>query len=434
MGAAGARRVASTAFAAVLLVLTSDGSALADPPVCTSPSTQTAVSGFPEEVSLVELCSHPGPDELSFSVPTDPPHGTAETSEGFLYYTSDPGYVGPDTVSFTATAGGETTASTVPFMVVANQPPTCPAELAFVVEPEEPSSFDPHFRCQDDGDIVDFSILEPPDHGSLDAYDYDEGFIYTSASGFTGVDQFKVVAEDHAGVRSQPIVITMQVANVRPSCKDQLTVSVPFGGTVTVDPRTTCSDANGDVVSFVVVIAPSNGRLTSGAGGTLVYVANPAFIGYDRLLYRVSDGGLRSNLAALDFLVSPPVLPAFAPDLTAPDVSVGRVGAGKLGAVRRNGLKLRLSSDEGGTAVVRLSVTRRIARRLRLDRRATAPVEVGRATQVLAAGETEIVVRLTTRARRAFGRAKRVPLTVVASVRDTFGNTATERLRMMLRR
>ena len=437
MSTAGARRVASTVFAAVALVLTSGGPALAAPPECTQPPSQTAVAEFPQRLDLFDYCSDPDPDdELTFDVSTAPVHGTAEISDGFLFYTSAEGYLGQDSVSFTATAGGESTVPplTVLFTVVANQPPSCPAELEFEFEFDEPISFDPYFDCEDDGDIVDFPIVEPPDHGSLELYDYFEGFIYTPDAGFPGADSFTVIAEDHAGALSDPIRVTVR-ANRAPTCVVQRTVGVPFLGRVTVDPRTTCSDPDGDAISFAIVSAPVNGRLEPGAG-TLDYVPNPGFSGFDRLLYRARDAAdAPSNLAAIDFHVAPPLLPPAVPfDVTAPVLGVARAGAGKLAAVRRNGLKLRLSSNESGTAFVRVDVSRRTARSLGIDRKATGPVEVGRVTKTLVAGDNEVVVRLSTRARRRLARARRVTLNVLVIGRDASRNSAVKRLNVTLRR
>ena len=431
-----ARRAVSTAWAAVALALASAGPALAAPPQCTQPPPQTAVAEFPTALDLFEFCSDPDPGELTFAVSTAPAHGTAEISDGILLYTSAASHVGPDTISFTATAGGETTApQTIFIMVVANQAPSCPAEIGLELESGEPITFDPYFECEDDGDIVDFPILEPPDHGSLEPYDYFEGFIYTPAPGYLGLDTFTVVAEDHAGARSEPILIKVFAPNRPPTCLVQLTVSVSFVDRVTVDPRTTCSDPDGDAVSFVIVSPPVNGRLEPAAAGTLDYIPDPVFVGFDRLLYRVEDPvGARSNLAALDFLVSPRLVLAGPADVSAPDAGVARAGPARLGQVRRSGLRLRLSSNESGTALVKLSVTKRTARRLRIDRKAKGPVEVGRVTQVLSSGDTDVVVRLTTRARRGFGRTRRVTVSVFAVVRDNAGNAATERLELVLRR
>ena len=98
-----------------------------------------------------------------------------------------------------------------------------------------------------------------------------------------------------------------------------------------------------------------------------------------------------------------------------------RAGAQKLGAVRKRGLKVRLVSDEASVATIELALTKRIARRHGIDRKAKRPVVVGRVTKTLLAGVNEITVRLSKRARRRLASVKRVTISVLVSGRDTAG-------------
>ena len=89
---------------------------------------------------------------------------------------------------------------------------------------------------------------------------------------------------------------------------------------------------------------------------------------------------------------------------------------------------------EASVATIELSVTKRIARRLGIDRKAKRPIVVGRVTKTLLAGDNEVIVRLTKRARRRLASVKRVTIAVVGSGRDNAGNTASETLKVTLRR
>ena len=65
------------------------------------------------------------------------------------------------------------------------------------------------------------------------------------------------------------------------------------------------TDADGDVLSTVLVTGPSNGTLTFIADGSFTYAPTPGFTGSDSFTYRASDGALVSNVATVTILVQP---------------------------------------------------------------------------------------------------------------------------------
>jgi hypothetical protein len=104
-------------------------------------------------------------------------------------------------------------------------------------------------------------------------------------------------------------------------------------------------------------------------------------------------------------------------------------------SVRRSGLRLRFTTNERCRLAIRVSVDRRTARRLGIDRRARGSVVVARRTVTLPAGTRTVTLRLTRRARIGFAHARRVHLTVRATTRDVAGNRGSLRpYRITLRR
>lgn len=59
------------------------------------------------------------------------------------------------------------------------------------------------------------------------------------------------------------------------------------------------SDADGDLLSAVIVDGPVNGSLTPNADGTLTYTPNSDFLGGDSFTYRASDGTDASNVVTV---------------------------------------------------------------------------------------------------------------------------------------
>ena len=102
--------------------------------------------------------------------------------------------------------------------------------------------------------------------------------------------------------------------------------------------------------------------------------------------------------------------------------------------VRRKGLLLRVTSNEASAVTIELSVNKATARRLRINRNAQGPVVVGRVSRAVVPGRTEIVVKLTRKARARLAKAANVKLMVSVKARDPAGNMGDDTLAVTLRR
>jgi hypothetical protein len=448
-----ARRVTSTACAAVALALTLGGSALAAPPVCTAPPPQTVVEGTQLILSGPQYCPDPRP--LVFTVGAAS-HGMTLAQGDFFGYGPDAGYTGPDAFELTASAGTETSAPvTVTVTVTENQPPTCPATRRLHFLPDTPGNFNPYEGCLDDVFLFrDPEVADEPDHGALSPPDpIFRQLLYTPEAGYEGMDAFTLVLKDHLEEAAQVVFEVLIGPNRAPTCVTPVALQVPVDGRLPLDHRNACSDPDGDAISPEVVTFPSNGHF-EGVPPAVEYVPDPGYSGTDRIVYRVRDVlGAPSNDAVVDITVGDPSddppeddppaqqppqqqpkAQAAPPDLDAPTFALSRAAPQRLAAVRRNGLKLRLASDEAGTATIALTVSKRTARRLKIDRKASGPVVVGQTTKTLQPGDNDVVVRFTHRARRRLAGARRVAISVIVTGRDAAGNTTRETLTVTLRR
>ena len=102
-----------------------------------------------------------------------------------------------------------------------------------------------------------------------------------------------------------------------------------------------------------------------------------------------------------------------------------------LGAVRRSGLRLRLTTDEQCRLAVRATVDRSTARRLGLGRRSVA---IAQLTRTLPAGSRTVALKLTRKAARAVRRARSLRLTISITTRDAAGNSGRLTERTTVRR
>ena len=90
--------------------------------------------------------------------------------------------------------------------------------------------------------------------------------------------------------------------NVAPVCVDG-TLTTPANTPGDVAPS--CTDANGNPISYAIVDQPAHGT-ASVVGGLLHYVPAGVYTGDDSFTYQASDGYLDSNTATVDVTVTPP--------------------------------------------------------------------------------------------------------------------------------
>jgi hypothetical protein len=98
------------------------------------------------------------------------------------------------------------------------------------------------------------------------------------------------------------------------------------------------------------------------------------------------------------------------------------------------GLRLVLTPNEGGTATITLTVDRATARKLKLKRNANGPVKVGGRKASLPSGQSAVVVKLTAKARKALKKVRKVKLLITVVIQDVAGNSATDTMKVTLKR
>jgi hypothetical protein len=170
-----------------------------------------------------------------------------------------------------------------------------------------------------------------------------------------------------------------------------------------------CDDSDGD--NFDLFLGdPQHGTLDISASGLeALYTPAPGYVGTDTIAYRAQDPfGQSSAVCALTITVTAPPLPpastassaASAPkDTTPPDVAL--ISAVKnLKSALSKGVRLVLTTSEGGTASVTLKVDRATARKLKLKLKAKGPVKVGSLQTTLVPGRSTVTVKLTAKAAR----------------------------------
>ncbi|MFI5932568.1 Ig-like domain-containing protein [Actinoplanes sp. NPDC051494] len=137
-----------------------------------------------------------------------------------------------------------------------------------------------------DNDPLSSSVATAPGHGTAVA-NADGTVTYTPAAGWAGTDTFTYLAADGRG-GSGTATVTVIVANAAPVATDD-TTGTPAATSVTLNPLTNDTDANGDTLSVTAVTQPASGTVTFTAT-SVTYVPTASFAGVATFGYTVSDG------------------------------------------------------------------------------------------------------------------------------------------------
>ena len=235
---------------------------------------------------------------LTFSVVTNPEHGSLSGTAPNLTYTPATDYNGSD--SFTFKANDETVDSNIATVSITvnavNDPPT--ADTQSVTTDEDTAKAITLTGSDVEGSTLTFSIVANPAHGALSGTP--PNVIYTPASNYNGSDDFTFKANDGTDDSSPATVsITVTAVNDAPTADSQ-SVTVPEN---TATPLVlTASDVDGNPLSFSVVAGPAHGQL-SGTAPDFTYTPPQDFNGHDSFTFKANDGTVDSNIATVSITV-----------------------------------------------------------------------------------------------------------------------------------
>jgi len=230
---------------------------------------------------------------LTFSVATNPTHGSLTGTAPNLTYTPNAGYHGSDSFTFKAYDGTVySTPGTVTITV--NGKPTANAKsvscnqdtaVAIALTGSDPEN-----------DPLTYTITGGPSHGQLTGTP--PNLTYTPAPGYTGSDSFTFKVNDgHQDSASATVSITV---NAKPTANVQnVNVLQDVAKAVTL----TGSDPENATLTYAVVTNPAHGKLT-GTAPSLTYTPNTGYYGPDSFTFKVNDGKMDSDPAMVSITVN----------------------------------------------------------------------------------------------------------------------------------
>ena len=264
--------------------------------------------------------SDPDLDPLQAVLQTGAAAGTVTLNpNGSFTYVHGGANSSPDSFTYHATDGVETSRqTTVHISVRANEPPAAEDDAYVVSEGAFLTIAAPGLLANDtdpDGGTLTTSAVSQPAHGTL-TLGTDGSFTYLHDGSETTSDEFTYQISDGAATAVAIVRFTVLAADDAPvAANDSYTVaedgtlSVPAPGVLGND-----TDIDSAVSQAILASSTANGALTLNANGSFTYTPNANFYGTDSFTYRAGDGTNTSANAATVTITVTAVndLPSFA--------------------------------------------------------------------------------------------------------------------------
>ncbi|MBC3873086.1 Ig-like domain-containing protein [Undibacterium flavidum] len=218
-----------------------------------------------------------------------PSHGTATISGLNIIYTPTSGYVGTDSLRYTATNAYGTSVAADLIITVNGIPPIANPISASVLQNSSGNSIISNIT----GSASSIALFSTPSNGTASVSGM--SIIYTPTPGFVGVDNFKYTAMNAYGVSSAatvsvtvngipPTVATVNASVLQNSSNNAIAASV-----------------SGSVTNLNLISAPSHGTATI-SGLNIIYTPTSGYVGTDSLKYTATNA--YGTSAAADLIIT----------------------------------------------------------------------------------------------------------------------------------
>ncbi|MCG3204488.1 MAG: hypothetical protein KCHDKBKB_01203 [Elusimicrobia bacterium] len=269
------------------------------PPVAASHAETTLIN---TPITIPLIATDPDGDPLTFSIVTGVSNGSLEQVLGdAVTYTPNLNFTGTDSFTFIANDGfADSNEATMLIMVQGgNNGPIANDVSANVDENTQTSIL--LMASDGDGDTLQYIVVDGPSHGTVDA-PVGASINYTPTSGYVGPDSFTYKVNDGTE-DSNLATVSLQVngvndAPVANNVSDITLEDTPKAVTMVG------SDGDGDTLTYSIVSGPLHGTLSAVSGNQVTYTPGTNYNGSDSFTYKVNDGTVDSNVAAVSIQVN----------------------------------------------------------------------------------------------------------------------------------
>jgi hypothetical protein len=187
-------------------------------------------AGTPVTITLTGTDPISG-DVLKFAVVGLSQHGTVTSPAGMppntVSYTPNAGFSGTDSFTYKATDGQGVDSALAMVAITVNAPPPTPPtanNINIQTNKETPIGITLTGTDPIQGDLLKFSVVGSPTHGTVAPGTVSNNVFYTPSTGFIGTDSFTYKATDGQGVDSNIATVTVIVSNATSGTLDQFGV------------------------------------------------------------------------------------------------------------------------------------------------------------------------------------------------------------------
>lgn len=243
-------------------------------------------------------------DPLAYEIVDIPAHGALNGQPPLVTYSPAHDFHGADSFTFRANDGhADSGIASVDITVFpVNDLPVADSQAINIGE-DTPAVI--LLTAHDtDGDVLTYSIVSPPSHGTLRGQP--PRIVYIPDADYFGKDSLSFKANDGRAdsnaaiisIRIQPVNDVPVAVSDRYTANKDFTLYVREPGVLAND-----QDVDDDVLTAILIRPPLHGALILYANGSFRYIPNASYVRDDSFTYKVSDGALYSEAATVTITV-----------------------------------------------------------------------------------------------------------------------------------
>lgn len=269
-----------------------------DAPVTDSQSINTNKN---QAINLTLESSDVEGSNLTYTLVSNPLHGTITGTAPNLTYTPNSNYTGADNFTFKVNDGvSDSNTSVVSISVTYTEYNPETTNLNFILNEEQLLS-DLLYGEDDNSDAITYHIVAQPSHGQVVVDSNTGSFAYAPNNNYSGNDFFAYRVFDGQGY-SNVSIVTLNVLDINDApVADIQSITIVEDNSQVINLEGT--DIENDTLTYSIVSAPNKGVL-SGTAPNLTYTPNTNQTGADSFTFKVNDGQLDSNTATVTISIT----------------------------------------------------------------------------------------------------------------------------------
>jgi len=262
-----------------------------DPPVADNQSVTVAEDSSNNEITLTATDAEN--DDFTYSLVSQPAHGTLSGTVPNLTYTPNANYFGADTFQFKVN-DGTTESGLATVTITINSINDDPVATSLTVSVRINTSVAILLSATDsETDNLTLQVTSQPSNGSLLGSPPIQTLTYTPNTDYSGTDSFTFKAND--GSSDSNIAIVSIKVNI-PPVATEVTAETQEDKAVSVTLAAT--DSDNDSITFSLVTYPKNGT-TSISSSNLTYTPKTNYNGKETFSFLAKDATAISNTATI---------------------------------------------------------------------------------------------------------------------------------------